>query len=144
MFSSVQSLSHIRLFATPWIAACQASLSITNSWSSLKLTSIESVMPSSHLIFCHPLFLLPLIPPSIRIFSNESTLRASQMALVVKNPPANAENTREDSSIPESGRSPGEGNDNPLQYSCLENSMDRGAWRAIVHGVTKSQTQLND
>ena len=69
-FSSVQSLSHVRLFATPWIAACQASLSITNSGSSLKLTSIESVMPSSHLILCHPLFLLPLIPPS-----NESTLR---------------------------------------------------------------------
>ena len=64
-----------QLFATPWIAACQASLSITNSRSSLKLTSIESVMPSSHLILCHPLFLLPLIPPSIRVFVNESTLR---------------------------------------------------------------------
>ena len=73
-FSSVQSLSHVRLFATPWIAARQASLSITNSWSSLKLTSMESVMPSSHLIFCHPLFLLPPIPPSIKVFSNESTL----------------------------------------------------------------------
>ena len=60
--------------ATPWIAAHQASLSITNSWSSLKLMSIESVMPSSHLILCHPLFLLPPIPPSIRVFSNESTL----------------------------------------------------------------------
>ena len=73
--SSVQSLSHIQLFVTPWIAACQASLSITNSWSSLKLTSIESVMPSSHLILYHPLFLLPPIPPNIRVFSNESTLR---------------------------------------------------------------------
>ena len=72
--SSVQSLSRVWLFATPWIAARQASLSITNSWSSLKLTSIESVMPSSHLILCHPLFLLPPIPPSIRVFSNESTL----------------------------------------------------------------------
>ena len=61
--------------ATPWIAARQASLSITNSWSSLKLVSIESVMPSSHLILCHPLLLLPSIPPSISIFSNESTLR---------------------------------------------------------------------
>ena len=71
-FSSVQSLSRVWLFATPWIAARQASLSITNSWSSLKLTSIESVMPSSHLILC---FLLPPIPPSIRVFSNESTLR---------------------------------------------------------------------
>ena len=73
-FSSVQSLSRIRLFATPWIAACQASLSITNSRSSLTLTSIESMMPSSHLILGRPLLLLPLIPPSIRVFSNESTL----------------------------------------------------------------------
>ena len=73
-FSSVQLLSRVRLFATPWIAARQASLSITNSGSSLKLTSIESVMPSSHLILCHPLLLLPPIPPSIRVFSNESTL----------------------------------------------------------------------
>ena len=63
------------LFATPWIAACQASLSITNSWSSPRLTSIESVMPSSLLILCHPLLLLPPIPPSIRVFSNELTLR---------------------------------------------------------------------
>ena len=74
-FSSVQSLSHVRLFVTPWIAAHQASLSITNSRSSLRLTSIESVMPSSHLILCCPLLLLPPIPPSIRVFSNESTLR---------------------------------------------------------------------
>ena len=74
-FSSVQSLSHVRLFATPWIAACQASLSITNSWSSLKLIPIELVMPSSHLILCHPLHLLPPIPPSIRVFSNESTFQ---------------------------------------------------------------------
>ena len=73
-FSSVQSLSCVRLIATPWIAAHQASLSITNSRSSLKLTFIESVMPSSYLILCHPLFLLPPIPPSIRVFSNESTL----------------------------------------------------------------------
>ena len=74
-FSSVQSLSRVRLFATPWMAAPQASLSITNSQSLLKLMSIESVMPSSHLILCHPLLLLPPIPPSIRVFSNESTLR---------------------------------------------------------------------
>ena len=74
-FSSVQSLSRVRLFATPWIAARQASLYITNSQSSLRLTPIESVMPSSHLILCHPLLLLPSIPPSIRVFSNESTLR---------------------------------------------------------------------
>ena len=73
-FSWVQSLSRVRLLATPWIAARQASLSITISRSSLKLMSIESVMPSSYLIFCRPLFLLPPIPPSIRVFSNESTL----------------------------------------------------------------------
>ena len=73
-FSSVQSLSPVWLFATPWIAARQASLSITNSQSSLRLMSIESVMPSSHLILCHPLLLLPAIPPHIRVFSNESTL----------------------------------------------------------------------
>ena len=73
-FSSVQSLSRVRLFATPRIIARQASLSITNSWSSLKLMSIELVMPSSHLILCRHLLLLPPIPPSIRVFSNESTL----------------------------------------------------------------------
>ena len=74
-FSSVQSLSHVWLFATPWISARQASLSITNSRSLLKLISIESVMPSNHLILCRPLLLLPSIPPSIRVFSNESALR---------------------------------------------------------------------
>ena len=74
-FSSVQSLSRVRLFATPWITAHQASLFITISRSSLRLTSIESVMPSSHLILCRPLLLLPPIPPSITVFSNESTLR---------------------------------------------------------------------
>ena len=74
-FSSVQLLSRVRLFATPWTAAHQASLSITISQSSPKLTSIEPVMPSNHLILCCPLFLLPPIPPSIRVFSNESTLR---------------------------------------------------------------------
>ena len=76
-FSSVQfsrSVSRVRLFATPWITACQASLSITNSRSSLRLMSIESVMPSSHFILSCPLLLLPPIPPSIRVFSNESTL----------------------------------------------------------------------
>ena len=73
-FGSVQSLSRVRLFVTPWITARQASLSITNSWSSPTLMSIESVMPSSHLILCRPLLLLPPIPLSIRVFSNESTL----------------------------------------------------------------------
>ena len=73
-FSSVRSLSHVRLFVTPWTITCQASLSITNSWSLLKLMSIESVMPSNHLILCCPLFLLPSIFPSIRVFSNELVL----------------------------------------------------------------------
>ena len=73
--SSVQSLSHVQLFATPWTAAHQASLSITNFWSLLKLMPIESVMPSNHLILCHPLLPLPSIFPGIKVFSDESTLR---------------------------------------------------------------------
>ena len=78
MFSSVQLLSRLQLLATPWIAACQASLSITNSWSPPKPMSIESVMPSSHLILCCPLLLLPSIFPSIRVFSNESGASGGQ------------------------------------------------------------------
>ena len=74
-FSSVQSLSGVQLFVTPWTAASQASLSITNFWSLLKLMSIESVMPSNHLMLCHPLLLLLSILPSIRVFFNESVLR---------------------------------------------------------------------
>ena len=74
MFSSVQSLNHVWLFAAPWTAAFQASLSITNSWSLLKLMSIESVMPSNYLILCHPLLFPLSIFPSIRIFSNELVL----------------------------------------------------------------------
>ena len=74
-FSSVQLLRRVRLFATSWTAACQASLSVTNSWSLLKLMSIESVMPSNHLIHCRPLLLPPSVFPSIRFFSNESALR---------------------------------------------------------------------
>ena len=73
-FSSVQSLSHVRLFAIPWTAAHRASLSITNSWSLLKLMFIELVIPSNYLILCHPLLLSPSIFPSIRVFSNESVL----------------------------------------------------------------------
>ena len=73
-FSSVRLLSRVRLFATPWTAAHQTSLSISNSWSLLKLMSIDSVMPSNHLILCHPLLLEPSIIPSIRVFSNESVL----------------------------------------------------------------------
>ena len=75
LFSSVQLFSCVQLFVTPWTAGCQASLSITNSQSLHKLMSIELVMPSNHLILCHPLLLLPSIFPSIRVFSNESTLQ---------------------------------------------------------------------
>ena len=77
-FSSVQSLSHVWLFVTPWTAAHQDSLSVTNSWSSLKVMSIESVMPTNHLVFCHPL-LLPSIFPSIRVFPNESVLQVAKV-----------------------------------------------------------------
>ena len=75
-FSSVQLLSYVQLFATPWTVACQASLSITNSWSLLKLMSIEAVMPSNHLILCRPLLFLPPIYPSIRVFSKVPVLRS--------------------------------------------------------------------
>ena len=74
MLSSVQSLSHVRLFVTPWTAVCRASLSLTNSRSLLKFMSIKLVMPSKHLILCHPILLLPSTSPSIRVFSNESVL----------------------------------------------------------------------
>ena len=208
-FSSVQSLSHVRLFASPWIAARQASLSITNSQSLLKLMSIESVMPSNHLILCHPSLLLPPIPPSIKVFSNESTLHmrwpkywsfsfsispsnkhpglisfrmgwldllavqgtlksllqhyrskasilwcsaffpvqlshpymtsgktmaltrrtfvGKVMSLLFKEFCLPIQQTRDAGLIPGSKGSPGEGNDNSLQYACLKNYVDRGA-----------------
>ena len=167
-FSSVQSLNHVWLFATPWIAAHQASLSITISRSSLRLTSIESVMPSSHLILCRPLLLLPPIPPSIRVFSDESTLPmrwpkywSFSFSIVPSKEIPGLISFRMDwldrtpylqgsiptysgkepschwGSIPVSGRSPGEGNGNPLQYCFLGNPMDKGAWWATVHGGSK-------
>ena len=80
-YSSVQSLSRVQLFATPWTAACQASLSITNSWSLLKLMSIESVMPSNHLILCRPLLLPPSIFPSITVFSKSQFFASSGQIL---------------------------------------------------------------
>jgi len=128
-FSSVQLLSRVQLFVTPWTAACQASLSITNSQSLLKLMSIELVMPSNHLIPCRPLLLPPSIFPSIRVFSNELVLHIrwpKSWSFSFSISPSNAY----------SG--------NPLQYSCLQNPMDRGTWRATVHGVTKSRTRLRD
>ena len=215
-FSSVQLLSRVRLFATPWTAAHQASLSIINSWSSPKPMSIESVMPSNHLIFCGPLLLLTSIFPSIRVFSKESALRircpkhwsfsfsirptnehpglisfrmnwldllAAQgtlksllqhhsskasilqcsvfFILQLSHPYMTTGKTialtrwtfvdkvmslllGELGSIPGLGRSPGEGHGNPLQYFCLENPMDRWAWQATDHGVTKSLTWLSN
>ena len=110
IFSWVQLLSPVRLFATPWTVAHQASLSITSSQSLLKLMSIESVMPSNHLIFCHPLLLLPSIFPSIRVFSNESVLHISWPQYcclhkipdgsVVKNPPASTGDAGDTGLIP--------------------------------------------
>ena len=105
--SSVQSFGRVRLFATPWIAACQASLSVTISRSSLRLTSIESVMPSSHLILCRPLFLLPLIPLSITVFSNESTQVLGY--LVILEPNSETWDIMEYSDSPGLGHGPLEG-----------------------------------
>ena len=85
LLSSVQLLSHVRLFVIPWTAARQASLSITNSQSLLRLMSIESVMPSNHLILCHPLLLSPSVFPSIRVFSNESALRCFSFSISPSN-----------------------------------------------------------
>ena len=151
-FSSVQLFSCVQLFVTPWTAAHQASLSITNSQSLLKFTCIESVMPSNHLILCRPLLLLPSIFPSIRVFSNESALHTRwpkywsfSFSLGFPGHSAGKEsayNSGDLGSIPGSGSSPAEGNGNALHYSCLENSMDReGRW-TTVHGVTKSWTRL--
>ena len=184
IFSSVQSLSCVRLFATPWIAARQASLSIINSWSSLKLKSIKSMMPSSHLILCRPLLLLPAIPPSIRVFSNESTLhmrwpkywsfscsissskehpglisfgmdwldllavqgtlksllqhRSSKVSILPRSAFFTVQLSHPYMTTGKTIMSLifnilsrlviGEGNGPPLQYSCLENPMDGGAW----------------
>ena len=179
-FSLVQLLSYVRLFATPWTAAHQASLSITNSQSLLKLMSIKLVMPSNHLTLCRPLLLPPSIFPSIRVFSNESVLcirwpkywsfsfsispsneysglisfridwldlKAKVLyiyielfAMTHKESACNAGDT---SLILASGRSPGERNDNPFQYSCLKIPKYRGSWWVIVQRVTKSWKQLN-
>ena len=172
--SVAQSLSRVRLFATPWITARQASLSITNSQSLFKLMSIESVMPSSCLILCHPL-LLPSIPPSIRVFSNESTLRMrwpKYLSFTFSISPSNehpglisfrmdwldllgVQGTLKSLLQHHSSKASilrcsaffivqlscpymttdieywlgcGEGSGNPLESSCLENPMDRGAW----------------
>ena len=156
----VQLLNHVQLFVTPWTAACQVSLSFTISRTLLKLMSIELVMPSSHLILCHPLLFLPSIFPSIRVFFSESALcirwpKYCSFSFNIN--PSNEysglisltidwldllaiqatlksllqHRSSKLSIVGHSaflGRSPGEGNGNPLQYSCLENTMDGGAW----------------
>ena len=212
-FPSFQSLSRVQLFETPWIAARQASLSITNPQSSLKLMSIESMMPSSHLIRCRPLLLLPLIPLSIRVFSSESTLHmrwpkywSFSFSISLSNEHPGLISFRVDwldllavqgtlksllqhrsskssilwhsafftvqlshpymttywspnlslsyisfTSVFVSrcgqynwvGTHPGEGNANPLQYSRLENFVDRGAWWAIYSPWDSSWTRLS-
>ena len=165
IFVVVQLLSHVQLFVTSWTAAHQVSLSRTISRTLLKLTSIESMMPSIHLILCHPLLLLPSVFPSIRIFSSESALHirwpkywsfslsispSNEYSWLILDFPggsdgkASAYNAGDPGSIPASGRSPGEGNGDPLQYSCLENPMDGGAWYPTIHGVEKSRTRLSD
>ena len=126
----VQSLSCVQLFETPWTAVHQTSLSFTISWSLLKLMSIESVMPSNHLILCCPLLLLPSTFPSIRVFSNELTLPIlwpKYCTFSFSISPSNGY----------SGLISLDRNGYPLQYSGLENS-------SIVHGLTKSRARLSD
>ena len=208
-FSSV-GLGCVRLFGTPWTIACQASLSINNSQSLPKLMSIESVMPSHHLILCHPLLLLPSIFPNIRVFSNESALlrwpkywsfgfnirsfnehpglisfRMDWLDLLAVQGTLKSllqcYSSEASILLPSAffiiqfshpymttGKTIaltrwtfvdkvmsllfnmllrlviGEGNGTPLQYFCLENPMDRGAWWAVVHGVAKSRTWLSN
>ena len=116
----VHLLSCVWLFVTPWIVACQASLSFTISQSLLKLMSTESVMPSNHFILCHPFCSYPQSVPASGSFPMSGGSDGKEFAC----------NTEDLGSIPGLERSPGEGNDYPLQYSCLENSMDRGNWEA--------------
>ena len=155
-FSSVQLLSHVQLSATPWTAARQACLSITNSWSLPKFMSIELVMPSNHLILCHFLLLLPSIFPSIRVFSNESALHirwpkywSFSFSINLSSEHSGLISFRMDwldllavqgtlKSLLQHHSSKastlwcsaffGEGNGNSLQYSCLENPMGGGTW----------------
>ena len=138
-FSSVQSLIRVQLFAIPWITARQASLSITNSRSSLKLMSIKLVMPSNHLILCRPLLLLPPIPPASGSLPMSQLFAWGGQSIGVSAfgdfsggsaGKASVYNAGDLGSIPGLGRFPWEGNDNQVQYFCLENSMDRGAWQA--------------
>ena len=133
----VQLLSRVQLFATLWTAAHQAPLSSTISCSLLKFMSIKSVMLSNDLRLCHPLLLLPSIFPSIRVFSNESALgnkwpKYWSFSISLSDEYQGWFPLGDSGSIPGLGRSPEEGNGNPLQYSCLKNPMDREAWQATV------------
>ena len=160
-FSSVQSLSHVRLFATPWTAGRQASLSITNSRSLRKLMSIELVYTHTrtcvhththtHIYICLLCKLMSIESVYTHTHTHTHTYICLSVCLspasvflgssVVKNLSANVGDV---SLIPGLERSPGEGNGEPFQYSCLGKAMDRGAWWITVHGVTKSRTQLSD
>ena len=133
------SLSCVRLHDS-WTAAGWVSLAFTVSRSLLRFMSTELVMPYNHLILCCPLLLLPSIFPSTRVFSGEPAVCIPGGS----EGKASACDAQDPGSIPESGRSLEEGNGNPLQYSCLENPMDRGAWWATVQWVTKSRTGLSD
>ena len=158
-FSSVQSLSHVRLFATPWTAARQASLSITNSWSLLKLMSIELRVQFSHIILCHPLFLLPSVFPSMRVFSSESVLHirwpkywSFSFSISPSNEYLGLISFRVDRldllAVQGTIKSLIQHHNSkasiiqPLQCSCLENPRDGGAWWAAVYGVAQSRTRL--
>ena len=171
--TSVQSLSHVQLLATPWTAARQASLSITNSWSLLKLMSIMSVMPSNHLILCRPLLLLPSFPApgsfqmsqfftsggqSIGVSASTSVLpmniqerkmisfRMDWLDLLGIQGTLKSLLQHHNSKYQFFGTqlSLGEGNGSPLQSSCLENPRDGRAWWAAVYGVTQSRTRPKD
>ena len=144
MISSVQLLSRVWLFATPWITARQASLSITNSRSSLRLTSIESVMPSGHLILCRPKWNVPIRHHALYHIRHSSTVTFLGFPGDSSGEePACQWKVLQWGFDPWVKKTPGGGHGNPLQYSCLENPTDRRAWPVTVHGVAKSRTQLN-
>ena len=137
-------LSRVGLFATPWTAACQASLFFTISRNLLRFMSIELVilsLSSSATLFS---FCPQSFPASWSFPMSWLCASGDPVVLVVKNLCASAGGVRDTGSIPGPGRSPGGGHGSPLQYSCLETPIDRGDWRATVHGVTKNQTQLSD
>ena len=153
-FSSVQSLNRVRLFATPWTATCKASLSITNSRSLTKPLQVQpgpeivenmaevlgSISHSWIFCLCDLTFLASVSYKCMNSMRWAIFITGFPGMLVVKNLSANAGDIRDVGSIPGLGRSPGGGHGNPLQYSCLENPTDRGAWQATVHRVTELDT----